>query len=243
MTQAPSEETRRRHFELWMEVSVVLLVCVVPFLSNSLADIYLTGYPGYYSFERHALTSFVESTANIALVAFIIWRSKEPLIHFGLRQFRLLPDLSIAIGIWVIYRMIYHLVWVVLPVLLSRENYRELVRYHFEHNYASPTGVREYVLLAAISLANGIAEELVIRAYLIPRLEELLDSTALALLLSTVLFTSYHGYQGTASLIGIAILGLVQGTAFCVFRRFAPVALSHALQDFLALGKFRPFGF
>jgi membrane protease YdiL (CAAX protease family) len=243
MTQVARVETRRRHFELWIEVGVVLLVCVIPWLVDSLASTDRNGSEGYYQFQSYAVTSLFHSVGPIAVVLFIIWRSKEPFARFGLRPFRVLPDVFGAIGIWVVCRISWRLLWIGLWAMLSREHYRDLASQHMNHGYPPPSGTQDYIWLAAMCLAMGAVEELVVRAYLITRFEELIESTVVALLLSTALFACYHGYQGIDGIIGAALFGLIQGIAFCLFRRFAPLALAHALGDFTAILKFRPFGF
>jgi hypothetical protein len=66
------------------------------------------------------------------------------------------------------------------------------------------------------------------RGYLIPRLEQLLRSTWIAVLVSTLLFASYHVYQGAASTIIIGAMGLVYAVSFCLFRRLWPLCVAHA---------------
>jgi len=80
---------------------------------------------------------------------------------------------------------------------------------------------------------NGFAEELVMRGYLIPRFERLLNSTWGSLLLTTVLFATYHCYQGPSGVVNALEFGLIYGSAFCVFRRVWPLALAHAVSNFL----------
>jgi membrane protease YdiL (CAAX protease family) len=77
------------------------------------------------------------------------------------------------------------------------------------------------------------------RAYLITRLEELVNSTALAVFLSTLLFTFYHGYEGYLAVTIIALHGLILAVAFCLFRRLAPLSLAHAAYNFFAFGGLR----
>ena len=81
--------------------------------------------------------------------------------------------------------------------------------------------------------ANGFAEELVMRAYLLVRLERLLSSTWLAVVVTTTLFASYHIYQGTTVMIGTAAFGFVLALAFCWFRRLWPLCLAHAVWNIL----------
>ena len=85
----------------------------------------------------------------------------------------------------------------------------------------------------AACIASGFSQELVFRGYLIARLERLLGSTSLAILITTVMFGSYHLYQGFVPAIGIAVSGLVYAVSFCLFRRLWPICVAHALHNFM----------
>ena len=71
-------------------------------------------------------------------------------------------------------------------------------------------------LVLVTCFTNGFAEELVIRGYLLTRLECLLRSTGWAILVTTALFASYHVYQGAIGVVGAAAMGLVYAIAFCL---------------------------
>jgi uncharacterized protein len=96
-------------------------------------------------------------------------------------------------------------------------------------------GVSEYALLFIACAVNASAQELIYRGYLIPRFERLLRSTWLAVLVTSVLFGSFHLYQGVASAILTTGSGLVYAIAFCMFRRLWPLCVSHALHNILVM--------
>jgi membrane protease YdiL (CAAX protease family) len=85
--------------------------------------------------------------------------------------------------------------------------------------------------------ANGFAEELVMRGYLIVRLQRLFGSLTRAVILTSILFAAYHIYQGPRATVDVMLDGLIYGVAFCFLRRVWPVALAHALTNVLALGQ------
>jgi membrane protease YdiL (CAAX protease family) len=178
----------------------------------------------------------IEYAGQIALVLFIIWRSNDPPSRFGLKPFRIGRDLFGGIVICIGLRVAHYLLWWGLRIVLSRNDYWKLVHSGIGSGSDPPFGAFEFALLAVMCLASGFVQELVMRAYLITRFEELLGSTPIAVLLSTVLFMCYHGYQGTAGVIGVALFGLIQAVIFCLFRRLAPIALAHAVNNFIAIG-------
>jgi membrane protease YdiL (CAAX protease family) len=104
---------------------------------------------------------------------------------------------------------------------------REAHRLH--ELFGAPREPEQTVLFIVAQLANGFAEELVMRGYLIPRFEDLFGSTGKALVLSSVLFASYHLYQGLYGAGSALVMGLVFGVAFIAMRRLWPIAAAHAL--------------
>src|SRR5207302_51457 len=98
--------------------------------------------------------------------------------------------------------------------------------------YPLPQTAIDYLWMAAKYAANGFAEELVTRAYLITRLERLLKSRLLAVALSALLFASYHVYYGFGgALIYVMAFGVMYSGLYVLIRRVWPFALAHMLVD------------
>jgi hypothetical protein len=89
------------------------------------------------------------------------------------------------------------------------------------------------LLLLTCSCAVGFSEELSYRAYLIPRLEEVMGSTWKSITLSAALFGFAHFYQGYFGIACAVVAAMVYGVSFCVARRVWPLAISHAIGDFV----------
>ena len=54
----------------------------------------------------------------------------------------------------------------------------------------------------------AVAEETIFRGYLLLRLLPLLRSTAASVLLSSAIFAVGHGYEGSAGLVTIGLMGI-----------------------------------
>jgi membrane protease YdiL (CAAX protease family) len=183
-------------------------------------------------FWQQASVLTVQCLGQIVLVLYLIYRSGERLTRFGLRRWQTRRDLGWGVGLLVLGMIGYYAAYY-LYVVLSQRLHWSLARPNVSM-LSMPAGGLDFALLLAMCIANGIREELIVRAYLIPRLEQLLGSTAAALLLSTILFVSYHSYQGLTGMIGVCGIGLIYGGAFCLLRRFWPLAIAHGLQDFVS---------
>jgi uncharacterized protein len=215
---------------LIIEILVVLAVGVLPDLTSAICWLG-SDHAGRPSFGLDAVMLISRSISVVAVVLFIMWRSGEGWGHFGLRPPRLIDPL-LAAGIlgcaylasWLLVLSIPGPLWLGLAELDPPA----------ESLFGSPSGSAQYLLLGLMSLANGSAEQLVISAYLFTRLQRVLNGTGKAIMVSAVVFASYHIYQGPLAALHIFIAGIVTVGAFAWLRRFWPVALAHALADFVA---------
>ena len=88
-----------------------------------------------------------------------------------------------------------------------------------------------FATILVTGIANGVTEELTMRAWLIPKLEKQMSSQFAALMISSWLFAICHLYQGRAGVAGTLAIGLIFGLYFLKFRRFGPLAIAHAAMD------------
>lgn len=78
---------------------------------------------------------------------------------------------------------------------------------------------------------DGIAEEIIVAAFLLTRLRQLGWSNSRALATSAVLRGSYHLYQGYGGFVGNAVMGLLFGWWFQRTRRVWPLIVAHTVID------------
>jgi membrane protease YdiL (CAAX protease family) len=81
------------------------------------------------------------------------------------------------------------------------------------------------------ALQQGIAEEIVVGAYVLTRLRQLGWTNSRALAAGAVLRGSYHLYQGYGGFVGNAIMGIVFGWWFQRTRRVWPLVIAHFIID------------
>ncbi|GAB2698982.1 CPBP family intramembrane glutamic endopeptidase [Nocardia thraciensis] len=89
-------------------------------------------------------------------------------------------------------------------------------------------------VLVLSALANAVAEEILVVAYLITRLRALGWTEHRSLLASALLRGSYHLYQGLGGGLGNLVMGLVFGKFWQRTDRLWPLVLAHATIDTVA---------
>jgi membrane protease YdiL (CAAX protease family) len=209
---------------LWLEVFAVLSVGYFPYLTSSIVHAVQPAASRMYWLD--ALAASVYSACAIFVVLYLISRSGEPWAAFGVTR----PDFGDLLLGLTLFAADF-VVAGVIRSLLPDDPAGWLASYPW------PRPGVDYLLLAVREAMNGFGEELVMRAYLITRLERLLGSRLQAVLLSAVLFTSYHLHYGPGGgLLSILAFGLLFGAAYLLLRRVWPLALAHMLTDvYLAL--------
>jgi membrane protease YdiL (CAAX protease family) len=198
----------------------VLAVGVIPALADAVAVLYDPRPPLAYWLDALLLTS--RSACTSFVVLYLIRRSGLPPARFGLSRPRL-GDLPLGLCLAVVGMALWFSPS--LPVD-APEAHRRL--------FAGPASAVDYVLMVVKFGANGFAEELVTRAYLVTRLGRLLRSRAWAVAVAAALFASYHVYTGTRGVVYSLLLGIIFGVFFLATRRVWPLVLAHTLIDIIA---------
>ena len=215
--------------QLWFEVIAVLFLAVIPFLFS--AVVVAAGWAHWsHAFVYQRFSALVCDFQVVLPLLLILKLTKEPWARFGIVRFSWLLDLGTAVVIWLCALIAHDALRSILPrSLFAAAPVRDAI------HWATQDGLLRFLLLSATCLCTAFAEELVMRGYLLTRLERLLRSTGLAILITAALFGSYHVYQGTIGLVGATAVGLVYGTAFCLQRRLWPVCIAHAMWNFIVM--------
>ncbi|HTB53455.1 MAG TPA: type II CAAX endopeptidase family protein [Ferruginibacter sp.] len=91
-------------------------------------------------------------------------------------------------------------------------------------------------LLIFTAITAGIAEELIFRGYLLPRLEVLFKNSYLAIFISSLLFGLMHFSFGTLyNVLGPFIIGLAFAYYYWKYRNIKLIIVFHFLWDIIAL--------
>ncbi len=85
-------------------------------------------------------------------------------------------------------------------------------------------------------IANSIAEELVMRAYMIDRFEKLFGNIWVAVIVPALLFGSYHIYLGLITgFLSATLTGIVYGIYFARYRKLFPIIVAHSIHNLLCI--------
>lgn len=171
------------------------------------------------------LASIAQLVAWGALGVYLLWRSGFGPARIGLGRLRWRSDVLGGFGLAAL---------IGLPGLAIYVAARALgMNASVVPSALDDTWWRVPVLIAA-AFANGWAEEVIVVAYLLTRLEQLRVNPVLALVCSSLLRGAYHLYQGFGAGLGNVAMGLVFGYVWRRTGRLWPLVIAHGLIDTVA---------
>ena len=102
-------------------------------------------------------------------------------------------------------------------------------------SFLSPEGVSERIVATFMILIIAVSEETIFRGYLILRFKSITGSTFVAVIISSIIFSIGHGYEGLEGVIIVGIMGTVFALIY-LWRKslIAPIVL-HFMQDYIAI--------
>jgi membrane protease YdiL (CAAX protease family) len=173
-------------------------------------------------YDTTLFESIVTRLRFVPVVLVVMWRSGAGWASFGLVKPSLGKDILIGLGLWLLVATCDALI----ALAFNRSHpwggfYPLAIPWH------------RAALLLGDCCAIGFSEELTFRAYLIPRLKTVAGATWQSVVMSVLLFAFVHSYKGYVGVIHSVVAAVVWSVGFCFTRRIWPVALSHAITDFI----------
>ena len=230
MTQVvldPSEETRTvqaRRKEQILEVWVFLFL-IVPSMALSLFAV----RRGSLGFNITASAIILRDLALVCLILFFLWRNGEPRSKIGWNFQNLWREVLLGIALFV------PLFWVVVGVELAFRWAGLSAPSTPMPAFLTASDLPQIVLAFVLVCVVAVAEETIFRGYLLLRFGATLGTMTMAVVSSSLIFSVGHGYEGTA---GLATVGVMGGVLCLVYlwrgSLVAPMVI-HFLQDFVGV--------
>jgi membrane protease YdiL (CAAX protease family) len=210
------------------ELLLVLAFGCVPYLIDSWVMFLIPREAVYQgSLEDMFYTFSAALRVTVPLLAIIYLRRRWNQV--GLVKFSQADIHWAALGVvllFVISRVLYFLIERIAPNTPSHFNWYPFMLHRPWHHY---------VFVAVTSAIIGFQEELTMRGYLLTQWERVSRSTPQAVVFTSLIFGVCHIYQGWIAAIQITVIGIALSLLFVHVRRLWPVAIAHAIHDFVLL--------
>jgi len=204
---------------------LVFLFLIVP----SLALSFLANQQAQIGFTVTAIATILRDLALVSLILFFMWRNKENLGQLGWKFKNSWREVLLGMVLFV-------------PVFFGAsllDGFLNSIGFSSPKaplpSFLQSSGVAQTILAIILVIVVAIAEETIFRGYLILRFKSLTHSAALAAILSAVVFSIGHGYEGSAGVITVGALGLVFALVYLWRGSLVAPMVMHFLQDFISI--------
>ncbi|HEX4142810.1 MAG TPA: type II CAAX endopeptidase family protein [Pirellulales bacterium] len=212
-----------REVQTW-EVTVFLFL-IVPSMILSLFVI----RQGQLSFLLAATATILRDLGLVSLILFFLWRNGESVTSIGWTWRFPLREVLIGVLCFIpVCLSAAFLEWALLRVGLSASATPL-------PSFLKAQGLAEAPLALLLVTVVALAEETIFRGYLLLRFQFLLGNVTASVLLSSAIFAVGHGYEGSAGVVTIGMMGAVLALVYLWRGSLVASMVIHFLQDFLGI--------
>ena len=210
--------------EQLLEVSVFLFL-IVPSMVLS----FFAVKQGSLSFVLVAFAVILRDLALVSLILFFVWRNGEPVMRIGWTFRKIWNEIRLGIALFIPCFLVTGLIENGLRAVGLSAPSKPLP------SFLAARGPVELLLALALVVIIAVAEETIFRGYLLLRFRTIIVSPPLAALMSAVVFSLGHGYEGSAGVISVGFMGLVFAFIYLWRQSLVAPIVMHFLQDFIGI--------
>ncbi len=167
--------------------------------------------------------------ALVVLVCFFLWHNGEKFSKIGWVKKGYVKE--IIIGILLYFPMVYGLSYV--------ENWLQAAGLSFPKghipSFLEPTGIGRLIVATIMIIVVAVSEETIFRGYLILRFKSITKSPFTTVVISSIIFSIGHGYEGIGGVIIVGIMGAIFAVIYLWRKSLVAPIVMHFAQDFLAI--------
>lgn len=173
----------------------------------------------------------LQSLSAILVLVYVLFRQKRTLADIGVTwRWKDLPyGLALFVSTEIIYITFYLILYSI--YLLTTGNQLNVLPENVEFAKVGIT-IASLIFLCV----NACYEELIVRAYLMTEVQYLTNRWSIAVIVSVLLQTSYHLYQGLQAASLLLIIFTVFALFFAKWKKVTPIIIAHFLIDFMSFG-------
>lgn len=221
----PGSETDRARWkvELFATLAVYFLPIIVRAVAMYGADVSKDSEPASVMY----VSGIAQSLSFAGFAAFVIWSSREGGASFGLKRVRWLADFALALGLMIAFYIAYvacaMLIYAVVPSMYESVQ--------GGYTFSAPVSGIDRAFATVYSMMNGATEEIFLWGIVFTRLQRLGVHGLVSVVVLSMLFASYHLYQGPMAAGGLLLLAIIHGVVFFLRPSLAPLIIAHVLWD------------
>lgn len=220
MEHSLPETSKLQRYEI-----LVFLFLIVPSMILS----FFVARQGGVGFVFTAFSVILRDLALVSLILFFLWRNAEPLAWLGWTFKNAEKDVLLGIGLFI-------------PMFfggIALDSFLQSAGLSPPQmpapSFLAVSGRAEILLALVLVAVVAVAEEIIFRGYLLLRFRGIHMRPTLAAILSAIIFSLGHGYEGTSGLVTVGIMGLIFALVYFWRKSLVAPIVMHFLQDFISI--------
>ncbi len=206
------------------EVSVFLFL-IIPSMILS----FFAFKQGSLNFALVAISVILRDLALVSLILFFIWRNREPATEIGWTLKNSRKDIFLGILLFFPFFLAMSLLEKGLQAIGLSIPSKTLP------SFLTAKGSGQFLLAFILIVIVALAEETIFRGYLLLRFRAIFSNPAGAVLLSATIFSLGHGYEGSAGVVTVGVMGLIFALVYLWRKSLVASIVMHFLQDFIGI--------
>ncbi len=205
-----------------------VLVFLFLILPSMILSFFMARHGGV-GFVFTAFSVILRDLALVSLILFFLWRNAEPLDVLGWTFKNRGIDILLGIVLFI-------------PVFLGSNALDEILQSAGlsppplpAPSFLAVSGRAEILLAFVLVAVVAVAEEIIFRGYLLLRFRGLPMGPYWAAILSAVIFSLGHGYEGASGVVTVGFLGLIFALVYLWRKSLVAPIVMHFLQDFISI--------
>jgi uncharacterized protein len=190
---------------------------------------FLRGRTGSPGLRPVAVSTILRDLALVALILFLMARDGEPVAALGWTVRRVMPE--VGLGAVLLF-----------PLFLGAQALERALHSARLSAPSTPTpdlipvpSSLDVVLAIILVAVVAFSGETIFRGYLLLRLATIMGSPLTAAFLSPAIFSLGHGYEGTAGVVTVGVVGAALALVYLWRRSLVAPGVMHFLLDLVAI--------
>jgi len=219
--EAKEQTTRKEQTaELLVFLSLVVPSIIISYFTQNLVQA---------GFVLVAAATIFRDLALVGLILFFLWRNGEPLNLIGWANRGVLHDAALGLVLSPVVITGVSLLGSTLQSLGLSGPSRPLP------TFLRPQGSEQVLMALLLVAVVAVSEETIFRGYLVARISGVTGSVLIAVLLSSVIFSLGHAYEGLAGVIAVGVMGLIFALLFVWRKSLVAPMVIHFANDFAGI--------
>lgn len=205
-------------------------LCVFLFLIfPSMVLFFFVRHQEFAGLDIGVLATVFHDLALVCLIAFFVWRNGEPVRRIGWSAREYQKEIWIGVAIFAFVFLAASLIDRLLTAAGFSSSHGTLP------SFLTARSPAQYVAISLMIVVVAFAEETIFRGYLMLRLRNITGSDAASVIISSIIFSLGHGYEGTAGMMTVFLIGAVLAMVYLWRKTLVAPMVIHFLQDFVGI--------